>query len=630
MRADDRGRDAIDLAAGSELDAPCIKCLLGEVRPTDRALTAFRLWSKWVTSFVPLQWVTSFVIRYKLRTMTDAPSSLTFAEACAAVCAPGTMFEMTEAEVFGVTTKVFTHAPANIRALFAMAAAREDDFIVYEDERWTMPQVLAQAGQIGALLVDTYGVKKGDRVAIAMRNFPEWISTFVAITSIGGVAVPLNAWWQTDELVFAIEDSGSHVVIADEDRLRRMLDAAEGEIAARTIVVRSTGEVPESVARLEDVMVDGATMPEVEIDSDDDVTILYTSGTTGRPKGAVSTHRALLNSLMAFAARAAVGAVREPDAGDPDAAPAPTVFMLPVPLFHVTGLVPVMLGSFVSGAKLVMTHRWDPDRALELIEQERVTNFVGVPTMSWDLLEAKTFAERDTSSLKSVGGGGAPMPPELVKRIEDSFSSGRPGLGYGMTETNAYGPQNAGDDFLRNPTSTGRAVPIMDLKVTDPEGNVLSTGETGEIWFKGPNLIRCYWNRPESTAETIVDSWLRTGDLGHIDDEGFVFISDRAKDMVLRGGENIYSAEVEAAIYEHPAVYECAVYGVPHDRLGEEVAAHVMVKAGQTLDAGELQRFMGERVASFKVPSIITLVTEPLPRNASGKILKRDLRESQS
>lgn len=551
---------------------------------------------------------------------------MTFAEACATVCAPGTMFEITTAEVFGRTTKVFANAPANIQALFAMAAAREDDFIVYEDERWTMPEVLSQAGQIGAALVNTYGVEKGDRVAIAMRNFPEWISTFVAITSVGGVAVPLNAWWQTDELVFAIDDSGAKVVFADEDRVRRMQEAAEGEISVPVVVVRSSGDTPEGVARLEDVLDAEATMPEIEIEPDDDVTILYTSGTTGRPKGAVSTHRALTNALMAFAARRTVAAAREPQAPAPDPA-AQSVYMLPVPLFHVTGLVPVMLGSFVGGAKLVMTHRWDPDRALELIEQERVTNFIGVPTMSWDLLEAATFDERDTSSLKSIGGGGAPMPPELVKRIDDNFSSGRPGLGYGMTETNAYGPQNAGDDFLRNPTSTGRPVPIMDLKVTDPEGNTLPIGETGEIWFAGPNLIRGYWNRPEATAETIVDGWLRTGDLGRLDEEGFVYISDRAKDMVLRGGENIYSAEVEAAIYEHPAVYECAVYGVPHERLGEEVAAHVMVKAGHTLEPSELQQFMGERVAGFKVPSLITVVTEALPRNASGKILKRDLRE---
>ena len=302
--------------------------------------------------------------------------------------------------------------------------------------------------------------------------------------------------------------------------------------------------------------------------------------------------------------------------------------MLCVPLFHVTGLVPVMLGSFVGGSKLVMTYKWDPDRALELIEQEQVTNFVGVPTMSWDLLEAATFAERDTSSLRSVGGGGAPMPPELVKRIDDNFRRGRPGLGYGMTETNAYGPQNAGDDFLAHPTSTGRPVPIMDLKVTGADGNTLAQGETGEIWFRSPSLIRGYWNRPDATAETIVDGWLRSGDIGRIDDDGFVYVSDRAKDIILRGGENIYCAEVEAAIYEHPAVYEAAVYGIPDPRLGEELACHVMVKAGETLEARELQRFVGQRLAGFKVPTTVTIVHEQLPRNASGKILKRDLRDA--
>jgi long-chain acyl-CoA synthetase len=301
--------------------------------------------------------------------------------------------------------------------------------------------------------------------------------------------------------------------------------------------------------------------------------------------------------------------------------------MLCVPLFHVTGLVPVMLGSFVSGAKLVATHRWDPDRALELIERERVTVFVGVPTMSWDLLEAPTFDARDTSSLRSVGGGGAPMPPELVKRIDENFARGRPGLGYGMTETNAYGPQNAGDDFITHPTSTGRAVPVMDLKVTDLDGTELPTGETGEIWFRAPSLIRGYWNQPDATAETIVDGWLRSGDIGYLDDEGFVYVSDRAKDMVLRGGENIYCAEVEATIYQHPAVYEAAVYGIPNERLGEEVACHVMVKPGYSLATDELQRFIGEHLAQFKVPTRVAIVTEQLPRNASGKILKRELRD---
>jgi long-chain acyl-CoA synthetase len=558
--------------------------------------------------------------------------TMTFQEACAAVCAPGSMFEIQETEVLGQTSKVFAGTPPNIRSLFELAALRTDEFIIFENERWTMPQVLKLAGQIGHLLVNGLGVTKGDRVAIAMRNYPEWIAAFVAISSVGAVVVPMNAWWVTDELVFALEDSGSKVVIADAERLQRMQDAAPGAIDAKVIVARATGELPDGVLNLDEAVaqLDDATMPDADIDPDDDMTILYTSGTTGRPKGAVSTHRAVLSALIAFAARAAVGAVREPeDPATVEEGGAPqTAFMLCVPLFHVTGLVPVMLGSFVSGAKLVMTYKWEPNRALELIEQERVTNFVGVPTMSWDLLEAETFAERDTSSLRSVGGGGAPMPPELVKRIDENFQRGRPGLGYGMTETNAYGPQNAGDDFVNNPKSTGRPVPIMDVKVTDLEGNDLAVGETGEIWFRSPSLIRGYWNRPEATAETIVDGWLRSGDIGHLDDEGFVYVSDRAKDMILRGGENIYCAEVEATIYEHPAVYEAAVYGIPNERLGEELACHVMVKEGVTLDAGDLQKFVGERLAKFKVPTVITIVNESLPRNASGKILKRDLRDA--
>ena len=555
---------------------------------------------------------------------------MTFHEACAAVCAPGTPFEIEEVEVRGLPTKVFAGTPPSLRDLYALASARTDDFIVFEDERWPMPKVLDLTAQIGHALVRELGVQHGDRVAIAMRNYPEWIAAFAAITSVGAVAVPMNAWWQTDEMVFALDDSGADVVFVDDERLTRLQAAEPGSVTARCVLVRADRPAPDGagvdVVALDEVLTPGSSLPDVAIDPDDDATILYTSGTTGRPKGAVSTHRAVLSALMAFAARAAVGALREPD--EPDADAPQTAFMLCVPLFHVTGLVPVMLGSFVSDAKLVMTYKWEPDRALELIEQERVTNFVGVPTMSWDLLEAATFDQRDTSSLRSVGGGGAPMPPELVKRIDDNFSKGRPGLGYGMTETNAYGPQNAGDDFLANPTSTGRPVPIMDIKVTDPLGHDLPQGETGEIWFRSPSLIRGYWNRPDATAETIVGGWLRSGDIGRVDDDGFVYVSDRAKDMILRGGENIYCAEVEAAIYEHPAVYEAAVYGIPDERLGEELACHVMVKDGATLDTGELQRFVGERLAKFKVPTTVTIVTEQLPRNASGKILKRNLRDA--
>jgi len=555
-----------------------------------------------------------------------ATPSMSFEDASAAVCAPGTMFEVVDGEIRGVPMKLFALAPPNVRTLFDLAAARTDDFLIYEDERWTMPAVLAQAGQIGHALVHRYGIELGDRVALAMRNFPEWITSYVAITSVGGVVVPINAWWQTEEITFALTDSDAKLVLVDDERLRR-ITAHGTNVEAQIVVVRPAGEVPTGVDSLLDVLEAGATMPVVDIPTEADVSILYTSGTTGKPKGAVSTHQALIHALMCFAARGQVHALVDPPAEpvDPEAAP---VIILAVPLFHVTGLVPVMLGAFLAGGKLVMMHRWDPDRALELIEREQITNFVGVPTMAWDMLEAPSFSERDTSSLKSVGGGGAPMPPELVQRIEDNFSGGRPGLGYGMTETNAYGPQNAGSSFVSKPTSTGRTIPVMEIRVTDAEGNVLPQGETGEIWFKGPSLIRGYWNRPEATADTIVDGWLRSGDLGHVDEEGFVFVSDRVKDMVLRAGENIYCIEVEAATYEHPAVYECSVYGVPHDRLGEELAVHVMTKPDATIDPGELQSFLGERLAKFKVPTIVTVVTDSLPRNASGKIMKRDLRDA--
>jgi len=378
------------------------------------------------------------------------------------------------------------------------------------------------------------------------------------------------------------------------------------------------------VERLEAVLDPGAPMPEAAIAPDQDALILYTSGTTGRPKGAVSTHRAILSALIAFGCRAAVNSAMSPPRAPH---PYPPCFILTVPLFHVTGLVPVMLSCFASGLELVMMYRWSPERALELIERERVTHFVGVPTMAWDLLESPDFAHRDTSSLQNVGGGGAPAPPELVHRIDRSFARGRPTIGYGMTETNAYGPQNSGDDYVQRPRSAGRVVPIMEIRVVDEQGREVPTGEIGEICFRGANLFRGYWGRADATAEAFADGWFRSGDLGRFDAEGFLTIEDRKKDMVLRGGENVYSAEVEAALYEHPGVHEAAVFGVPHERLGEEVAAAVVPKSGALLAEAELRAHVAERLAAFKVPTVWAIRADRLPRTATGKILKRDLRE---
>ena len=548
---------------------------------------------------------------------------LTYEEAAAAVTAPGERFEIDVIDVAGVPTKVFKHAPPSLRELFATARARGDEiFLVYEDERWSFAEVMQHVDALAHLLVHHHGVQPGDRVAVGMRNYPEWVVSFAAITSIGAISVSLNAWWTEDELDYALEDCGATVLIADTERVQRARAAAE-RLGCRILSVR-TPDVPAGVERWEDLRQLGVAMPDVAVTPDMDATILYTSGTTGRPKGAVSTHRAVVHALMAFACKAALDRLRRPEEPEPTGRPA---FILIVPLFHVTGCVPVLLSCFASGLKLVMMYKWDADRALELIERERVTNFVGVPTQSWDLLESPRFAETDTSSLISVGGGGAPAPPKLVARVASSFTTGKPSIGYGMTETNAYGPGHSGTDYIDHPTSTGRGTPILDLAVRDPEGHDLPVGERGEIWFKGPHLIRGYWGRPEATAEAIVDGWLRSGDLGRLDEEGFVYVEDRAKDMVLRAGENVYCAEVEAAIYEHPAVHEAAVFGIPHERLGEEVAAAIYLRAGEPITADELQAHVRERLAAFKVPTRILIVDEPLPRNAAGKFLKRDLRD---
>jgi long-chain acyl-CoA synthetase len=551
--------------------------------------------------------------------------TLSWDEAVAQVTEPGQAFELEDVTVADVTYRAFKHAPRNMRQIFASARARGDQvFLVYEDERWTFADVMANVDALAAALVTRYGVQKGDRVAIGMRNYPEWVIAFAAILSIGAISVSLNAWWTEDEMAFALDDCGAKVLIADHQRVERA-EVAWRRLGLKVVAVRSPG-APEGVDRYEDVVELGAPMPDVKIDPDDDATILYTSGTTGFPKGAVSSHRAIVQSLMAFACRAAVEQARLPEG---QALPTlPPVFILAVPLFHVTGCVPVMLSSFTAGMRLVIMYRWDPDMALRLIEREKVTTFVGVPTQSWDLVESPNFANYDTSSLSNIAGGGAPAPPALVKRVDEGFASGRPSIGYGMTETNAYGPGNGGDDYISHPSSAGRTVPILEMQIRDTHDKPVPTGERGEIWFKGPNLIRGYWGRPDATAETIVEGWLRSGDIGHLDEDGFIYVEDRAKDMVLRAGENIFCAEVEAAIYEHPAVYEAAVFGVPDERLGEQVAATVELKPGYTMSVEELQRHVATRLAAFKVPTVVIFTSEHLPRSATGKMLKRELRDA--
>ena len=548
--------------------------------------------------------------------MPDAIAELT-----ATLTAAGSMYELETADVRGVKLTVWKNCPPSLRSILELSALHGDKtFLVYEDERWTFAEHFAQAAAFAHRLVDEFGVAKGDRVAIAMRNFPEWVIAFWGAAAVGAIVVPLNAWWTGSELQYGLADSGSKVVVADEERIERLAPHMADLPGLSVIAVRA----PDAAQPQWDSGATAATLPDAVIEPEDDATIFYTSGTTGQPKGALGTNRNICTNLLNLgfnAARASARTKRPPSPSSDQ----PSI-LLSVPLFHATGCHSMLVGNIAAGGKLVMMHKWDPERALELIERERITTFGGVPAMVWQVLDSPDFAKRDTSSVRSVSYGGAPCPPELVRRIGEHFPQGQAGNGYGLTETSSMTTSNGGADYVARPDSVGLPAPVCELQVVSDSGAPLPSGEVGELWIKGPNVVKGYWNKPEATAGTFTDGWLHTGDVARIDEEGFVYIVDRAKDMVIRGGENVYCAEVEAAIFEHPDVADAAVIGVPHTVLGEEVGAVVQLRPG----AGEpdLAAYVRERIAGFKVPTHWWFVSEPLPRNPAGKVLKRELRES--
>jgi long-chain acyl-CoA synthetase len=492
-------------------------------------------------------------------------------------------------------------------------------------------------------------VEKGERLSIVMRNLPEWVTAFWATAVVGGVAVPLNAWWTGAELQYGLHDSETAVAFVDSERLARLrpyfaelphLRAVVVTNEDRT-VVEDFGPAPVPIIAFTDLIAEvqsgpEASLPDLEIAPEDDATIFYTSGTTGKPKGAVGTHRNMATNLMSlFFLNARAGLRRS--SGPPERADADgNAYLLSVPLFHATGCHSILVANSAAGNKLVMMHHWNPERALELIERERITTFGGVPAMAMQVIDSPDFATRDTSSVRSVAYGGAPAPPDLVRRIKQHFPVGAPSNGYGLTETSSVTTMNVGDDYVRKPDSVGPPVPVCDVAVVpdgfegdEPTADLPAGPEAiGELWIKGPNVVRGYWNKPEATAASFTKGWLHSGDIARIDEEGFVHIVDRAKDMVIRGGENVYCVEVEAALFEHPSVADCAVIGVPHPVLGEEVGAAVVLRPGTTVTADELGRFARERLASFMVPVHIWFLSEPLPRNPQGKVLKRELRTS--
>lgn len=541
---------------------------------------------------------------------------------------PGGAFEIVEADVLGNRLRIFKNAPATVREVWQSTLQfAERPYLVYNDERLSYGQAHEIVNSTANWLL-AQGVKPGDRVAIAMRNFPEWMLIYWACLSVGITVVGMNAWWTAEEMAYGLSDSAPKVLFLDGERLARVQERPEMAAGMQLVGVRIP-DMPAGMVDWSTVAAHGGAMPDVTVDPDSDACIFYTSGTTGFPKGAQLTHRGCVANLfnMLFAGASSALAVERATGVAPPAEPPIPVTLITTPLFHVTANNCGAYATTAAGGKMVLMFRWEAGEALRIIEKERVTSMSGVPVMARELINHPDFEKTDTSSLLALAGGGAQVPPDLVLKIEKQVSTARPSTGYGMTETCGIITSVSGDFFVDKPDSAGPAMPSFEAKCVDDDGNTVPPGQVGELWVKGSPVIKGYINRPDATAASITDGWLHTGDIARIDQDGFIFIVDRKKDMVLRGGENVYCAEVESAIYRNNAVAECCVFGVPDERLGEEVGVAVLVKPGEALSADDLRAHCATIMAKHKVPRYIWFLDEPLPRNASGKFLKRDLRD---
>lgn len=543
--------------------------------------------------------------------------------------APGALFEFEEmTHTNGVTYREFSNPgiPATLRAYYDFGLLHPaKDWLIYEDERYTYKEVFDKASQAANALKNA-GVEKGDRVAICMMNNPEYIVSFMAITGMGAVVVPLNSWWVPSEVSYGLEHCDAKVLIADEKRLIGLEKNAD----VKKIVVRP--ENNSDYQEFNDFINDSSTeWPEVEITKNDNATLFYTSGSTGFPKGVLSSNRNVLATLFSWACYSSIRGQMSDSAGslgeNSDGTVKEISVLHCVPLFHVTGSHSSFLISILLGRKMVMMKKWDATEALKLIEQEQITNVTGVPTQSWEILSHPEREKYDISSLEDLGGGGAARPAEHVKQMDEQFEA-KPSIGYGLSETNALGTLNGGDEYLEHPSSCGRAVPpLTDINIVDENWNVLSGSEVGEVVIKSPGNMVGYWKNPEATAEVFNDDgWFKSGDLGYFDGP-FLHIVDRVKDLVIRGGENISCIEVEAAIYEHSDVLEACIIGVPDERLGEQVAAAIYLKPGIELNPEDIQNFLDGKIAKFKIPFEIRFYKDPLPKIASGKFDKPQLRK---
>jgi long-chain acyl-CoA synthetase len=542
-----------------------------------------------------------------------------FDEELATVIAPGGRLVIGHDEL---GRAIVENLPATLPSFFHTFCAlnAENEAVVAGDERLTFAELDRISERLGHALV-ARGIAKGDRVGIAMRNCPSWVIAHMAIVKAGAVATLLNGWWEPAEMEHAIQLTDPGLIIADASRARRIAERCSGR---DIVTVAVELPVEEALAPLLAGADDSTALPEVT--PEDDATILFTSGSTGAAKGALSTHRAVTTGVYTYATGLIVLLGLLTQEGRAPETPPRT--LLNVPLFHVTGEVPVMLNSFVVGRCMVMMPKWEAGEALRLIEKEKITYFVGVPTMSLELMNHPDRDRYDLSSLKDITAGGAPRPISHVARLQSEFPDAQPALGYGLTETNAVGCANYWTNYAAKPASTGRAhKPYVELAILGESERHLPPGEVGEIAIRSAANFKSYWEMPEETAAQLTaDHYVRTGDLGYVDDDGYLFIVDRKKEIIIRGGENISAAEVEAELYACPAVAEVSVFGVPDERLGEVPVAIVHAKAGERLTEQDLRSFLDGRVAKFKIPERIVFAEAPLPRLGTGKFDRRALK----
>lgn len=538
---------------------------------------------------------------------------------------PGGPFAVTTEDVLGVPTPVFRERLPSLRSFVEGSRHFGDaEFIVYEDRRISFAEHHRLVSSVARALSEKYGVGPGDRVAILAANCPEWIVTWWATVSLGAVAVGMNGWWVRDEIVYGLEDSGAKLLVGDEKRLARL---RSDDVKIPVVVIEEDFAELEAYDR-------SADLPDVPVAEDDPACILYTSGTTGRPKGAVNTHRNIVavNRIQVWHGLRLLK-IQGPPA--PDAPPPPPrVMLVSAPLFHVSGLYAGAVTLLASGVKTVwMKGRFDPVRTLETIERERVTSWGPMGNMLHRCMAHPDAGRYDLSSVTQCGSGGAPVSLELQERMRAFFPNARRqmGLGYGLTENTGLATINFGSELEAHPASVGRVLPTIGCEVRDPEsGRALGPDEEGEIFLSGPLVMREYFGKPEATRESILDGrWLRTGDWGRLDHHGYLYVNSRKRDLILRGAENVYPAEIEHRLEAHPDVEEAAVVGVPHPELGQEVKAFVVPRPGARLDAAALERFVGEALAYYKVPTHWELRRDPFPRNASGKVLKHVLAGSE-